>query len=86
MGKKLSSLVFCLLCVVAAVVISYFPVGDWVSAPLITFVISIPSIVIELILLMVVMTGEKQIKLILITQGIIAALCLAVMINYIIVH
>ncbi|MBK6485240.1 MAG: hypothetical protein IPG01_19430 [Chitinophagaceae bacterium] len=86
MKNKLLSFSFCLLCVVAAVVINYYPVGDWVSAPLITFIVSIPSIIIEFILLMFVLTGAKRIKGILIAQVIIAAICVAVMINYIVVH
>ena len=85
MKAKISGFTFLLICIVAMIVINYYPVGDWVSAPLITWFIMLPTIIIEIILLFILF-NTKRTKLTLSIQGFLAAICLFVMAYYVAVH
>ncbi len=86
MKINILSIIFFALCLFSSLFVNYYPVGDWVSAPLINLLIFFPALIVELILMIYIFASNKFLKIILYLQCIIALICLSLMIQYILVH
>jgi hypothetical protein len=86
MKFKILSVIFVALCIMSFFIINYYPVVDWVSAPILNLLILLPAILVEFILMIWILVSNKYLKVILFIQGFVTLICLSFAINYIIVH
>ncbi len=86
MKRKIIISILCIILPLVSLIVVYkYPVGDWVSSPLIIKYILLPILIIEIILFLLLQQIDKP-KLFLTLQITFAALALLITMNYIRVH
>ena len=79
------SIVFIMLSVIPILVVDFYPVVDWVTAPLLIFLFMLPIFVVQVVLLLV-LVKVKSTKMIHIVQIVLTVIMYLIMLHYLRTH